>query len=301
MAELVFGMQLAKLRKEKGVTQEQIADYLGVSPQAISKWENGSYPNGDLLPRLADYFGVSIDYLYGREKKEVPLEQQILESIQSMGKDGEWDYEARFEQMFRYIWAMQTAWWSINKYYYERNHGDSSSVTASVITNNSGFSFMRLNKDLEFYALMKEPEGGFSSYFKVTDSLAELFALLGKKENLQVLFFILSLENAECVSAATIAKQLKLSEKCVEELLEHLSSFGGTGGNGILLAAKLVDEYGARKKVYSKQEAASALILLLLAAADVIINPPQSYALQIASRGKGWLERGENDAAKLSQ
>ena len=298
MAELVFGTQLAKLRKEKGVTQEQIADYLGVSPQAISKWENGSYPNGDLLPRLADYFGVSIDYLYGREKKEVSLEQQILEAIQSASEDGEWDYEARFEQMFRFIWAMQAACWIDNKYYYERNHGDRKSITASAITNKSGFSYMRLNKDLEFYALMKEPEGGFSSYFKVTDRLEELFALLGKKENLQVLFYILSLENAECVSAATIAKQLKLSEKCVEELLEHLRSFTDKGGNGMLLEAKLVDEYGGRKKVYAKQEVSSAPILLLLAAADVIINPPQSYALQIASRGKGWLERGGDESAK---
>lgn len=138
MAESVFGRQLAKLRKEKGVTQEQIADYLGVSPQAISKWENGSYPNGDLLPRLADYFEVSIDYLYGREKKEMPLEQQIVEAIQSTEGNEEWDYGARMEQMFRYIWAMQIGCWPDNKYYYERN-GDMNSITVSSVTNKSGF------------------------------------------------------------------------------------------------------------------------------------------------------------------
>ena len=44
MTELLFGTQLQKLRKEKGVTQEQIAEHMGVSAQAISKWENGSYP-----------------------------------------------------------------------------------------------------------------------------------------------------------------------------------------------------------------------------------------------------------------
>ena len=99
------------------------------------------------------------------------------------------------------------------------------------------------------------------------------------------------------MTAATIAKQLKLSEKCVEELLEHLRSFADKGGNGMLLEAKLVDEYGGRKKVYAKQEVSSAPILLLLAAADVIINPPQSYALQIASRGKGWLELGGDERA----
>ncbi len=291
MTETMFGIQLAKLRKEKSVTQEQIADYLGVSPQAISKWENGSYPNGDLLPRIADYFGVSIDYLYGREKKEVSLEQQLLESIQSMAENGDWDYEARHEQIFRYIWAMQSACWVGNTCYFERSHGDKNSITVSSVTSRSGFSYMRLNKDLEFYTIMKEPEEGFSSYFKVTDRLAELFAFLGKKENIKVLFFMLSLGNDECVDAATIAKRLKLPEECVKEALEYLCSFNESGGNGILGQAKLVDEHGRQEKVYIRQEAPSAVLLLLFAAAESILNPAHSYSLQVCSRRKGWLDR----------
>ena len=57
----VFSINLQALRKKKGVTQEQLASYLGVSPQAVSKWENGSYPEGDLLPKISEYFEVSID------------------------------------------------------------------------------------------------------------------------------------------------------------------------------------------------------------------------------------------------
>ena len=52
--ETVFGTQLQKLRKNSGITQEQLAAKLGVSPQAVSKWDNASYPDGDLLPKLAD-------------------------------------------------------------------------------------------------------------------------------------------------------------------------------------------------------------------------------------------------------
>ncbi len=60
---------IAKLRKGKGITQEQLAAALNISSQAVSKWETGvSQPDTMTLPLIADYFGVSIDYLfYGQE------------------------------------------------------------------------------------------------------------------------------------------------------------------------------------------------------------------------------------------
>lgn len=291
MADTIFGLQLAKLRKEKNVTQEQIADYLGVSPQAISKWENGSYPNGDLLPRIADYFGVSIDYLYGREKKEVPLEQQILESIQELALKDEWKYEESIEQVFRYAWAMQLAFWKDNKYYKERDCVDGDRVTASSVTMQGGFSYMRLNRDLEYYAVVKEPAGGFSSYFQVTDKLAELFAFLGKKEHLKVLFFMLSLNNDEGICARAIAKRLKLPEECVREALEYLCGVQENWGGSMFNKTKLVDENNRHEIIYARQENSSAIMLLLFAVAESVLKPVQSYSLQIAARGKSWLDR----------
>jgi len=59
---------IARLRKERGMTQEALAEVVGVSAQTISKWENATtYPDVALLPVIADVFGVSIDALYGRE------------------------------------------------------------------------------------------------------------------------------------------------------------------------------------------------------------------------------------------
>lgn len=46
-----FSAQLQKLRKEHGVTQDTLAAHLGVSPQAVSKWENGSYPDATFFQR----------------------------------------------------------------------------------------------------------------------------------------------------------------------------------------------------------------------------------------------------------
>ena len=65
-ANNMLGERIANLRKEKKVSQEELADVLCTSRQAISKWERGeSAPDIDRLKDLAIYFGVSIDYLLG--------------------------------------------------------------------------------------------------------------------------------------------------------------------------------------------------------------------------------------------
>ena len=63
----VIGANIARLRKEKNMTQDQLANLMGISFQAVSKWENGlSSPDVSSFPMLADVFGVTIDELFGR-------------------------------------------------------------------------------------------------------------------------------------------------------------------------------------------------------------------------------------------
>ena len=73
--DLMIGDKLKKLRRNRDLTQEEVAAHIGISYQAISKWERGDgYPDITMLPTLADYFGVSTDYLLGKEEqKEKPL------------------------------------------------------------------------------------------------------------------------------------------------------------------------------------------------------------------------------------
>lgn len=64
--EQKIGVQIARLRKEQEITQTTLAEYLAVSPQAVSRWENGvSIPDICLLPQIAAFFNVSIDDLFG--------------------------------------------------------------------------------------------------------------------------------------------------------------------------------------------------------------------------------------------
>jgi len=69
--ELKIGMAIKKLRSSKNVTQEQLAGYLNVSFQAVSKWETGvTVPDVYLLPKIAIFFGVSIDDIFAVDDSE---------------------------------------------------------------------------------------------------------------------------------------------------------------------------------------------------------------------------------------
>lgn len=69
-----YGQLLSKFRKRLGFTQEEVAEKVGVTPQAVSKWENDiSAPDISALPILADIFNVTTDELLGREVIQTAL------------------------------------------------------------------------------------------------------------------------------------------------------------------------------------------------------------------------------------
>ncbi len=71
--EQTLGARIGELRRAKGLKQDEVAERLGVSPQAVSKWENDiSCPDIMMLPKLAELLGVSVDRLLsGREESPV--------------------------------------------------------------------------------------------------------------------------------------------------------------------------------------------------------------------------------------
>ena len=65
---LNFAENVKQLRKAKEITQEKLADTLGVTGQTVSRWELGiCYPDLELLPAIANFFGVSIDRLLSND------------------------------------------------------------------------------------------------------------------------------------------------------------------------------------------------------------------------------------------
>ena len=91
--KLTIGENIRKYRREANMTQDSLAEKLGVSYQSVSRWENGStYPDMELLPSIADIFSVTVDTLLGRD--EARREQQyfaLLEEYQTLLREKEPD------------------------------------------------------------------------------------------------------------------------------------------------------------------------------------------------------------------
>lgn len=77
-----IGTFLKELRKEKGMTQEQLSEILGVTNRSVSRWENGvNMPDFDLVIELANYFEVSIEEFLNGERKDEMNDKKTEETL----------------------------------------------------------------------------------------------------------------------------------------------------------------------------------------------------------------------------
>lgn len=82
--EETLGKRIVAQRKRLGLTQDRLAELLGVTAQAISKWENDqSCPDIAMLPKLAETFGITTDELLGIERKEVRLAEVVTKEAEN--------------------------------------------------------------------------------------------------------------------------------------------------------------------------------------------------------------------------
>ncbi len=79
--QLNLGIKIRELRQRDGRTQDNLAEALGVTAQAVSRWESGgSYPDMEMIPAIANYFHISIDELFGYHDEREEKIKAILES-----------------------------------------------------------------------------------------------------------------------------------------------------------------------------------------------------------------------------
>lgn len=99
------GSLLRKLRKEKGYTQEELAEIMGVSNRTVSRWETGSnMPDISILVELADYYGVDIRELIDGERKSEKMDKDVKETALKVADYNKEERRRLMERLHIFSW-----------------------------------------------------------------------------------------------------------------------------------------------------------------------------------------------------
>ena len=112
MDQMKIGSFLKELRKEKDITQEELAEALCVSNRSVSRWENGrTLPDFDLLIELADHYGVSIDEIMnGRRKEEQTVDKETKDTLYRVAEYTNAEKDRLMRTLHGFAWLAIAAW-----------------------------------------------------------------------------------------------------------------------------------------------------------------------------------------------
>lgn len=245
----ILSERIASLRKERGLTQEQLGKMVGVSSQAVGKWEKGGAPDVELLPVLSRQLGVTIDALFGLEGGEqVDVEDTVRRWITTVpsGK--------RVDRLCRLIWAAAGPVISskpedqLDISGYEtccetESTEDGESVRwlrRTRITTEDGIILGVRADDLSFAAVFPEPEAGWEEFLESNERCRRLFDVLARPHCLELLEYLHSKPPFPLrrYTPGAIARPMGLDPEEAERLMDDLA------GLGVLSRAELETEDG---------------------------------------------------------
>lgn len=261
---------LKSIRKEKGMKQEELASTVSVSPQAVSKWEQGGMPDAALLPAIADALGVTIDQLFGRGQAAPDFYEQFLRHL----SDTPW--EKQLGELFRLgrLSGAGLCCWKYHESIFD-NIGENAYTEH---TREEGFFLGRLHEKKPFFVLIPEPEGGYESAIPYDEQFVHLFDALAQPHVLQAMYYILSEPNAY-FDADGLSAELTVSLAEAEQVIQRLQSIN------FITAADYIS--GAISKPIYRGQAYIEFISLLYFA-QILLNCPNSFSWQANSRKTPW-------------
>jgi len=204
------GEKIAALRKEKGITQESLAGIIGISSQAISKWENNvTMPDIMLLPIIADTLGVTIDELFG-----------IKHNVQEKPVNIEETPMAVYDEILNTMWKSEEYGESAEriKAQFERDPGQHSGFVSAV----SGAVYANKNIALAYLPNDKE-----SLKLLESEGAAMFLEMLSDKNVRRVLAYQFS-NPEKAFTAASVAAKIGISEEDAKAALEKSVACGLT-------------------------------------------------------------------------
>lgn len=230
MARSGIGENIAKYRKSAGITQEELGKAVGVSTQAVSRWECGGTPDVELLPAIADRLHVSVDALFGREDTEGLDLHRLLGNVIAQTPEAH-----RMEVICDYVWTMLRADAQCSEIHAIHDilagiqRMDRSGLPAPdktawqvVMDTDRGIGICGIVRDMPFALVLPEPEQGYASMLKRKEEYLRLFRLLSKPRYLDMLLELYTHKPDEHVTDRLAAAKLGISLEEARAILDDL-------------------------------------------------------------------------------
>ena len=262
-----IGTNIAKFRKEKKITQEQLASFVNVSAQAVSKWENGGMPDCELLPKIAECLQVSIDALFSRKCEDnISIKQELAKRIVEL------PVAERFNEVMEYLWVLQLALAGNNGHFSDGNYKKTIKETGDEYRHSQnifdeGIIMMSLKEKLQYFLCMPEPDDGWLKNLNNIDDYCKLFAFLGEKDFLNAAILLESIE-PYLFNISLLKSNLNITEERAQEIISKLKEYK------FITEASIETENG-KEKVYHIHS--NPALVAVLALATELMKKPTNF------------------------
>lgn len=275
-----IGAVISRLRKENHITQDELAKAVGVSAQAVSKWENGGVPDIELLPRIADYFKVSIDTLFGRNITDyTDVENALAKKISKT------EHTDRYNTMLELCWIMEKALMGstpenggrISDY---ESRMEKTEQQYSRVLSDRGFTLMGIGNRLKYFLLVPEIEDKELALFNGIDYPA-LFKDLSDKTVFDTLVMLNKRPCDKSFTPHLLVKNLGLEYDKATEIINILHKHG-------LIRTMQIEMDDTTQEVYNFVPTPSFPAMLIFA--REMIDIPNCFSYYSGGRNKPYLK-----------
>ncbi len=261
-----IGLKIKELRNAKGVTQEDLAKVVGISTQAVSKWENGGLPDIELLPEISIYFNVSIDYLFDIDTHELENAQSLIAKyIATLSSQ-----ENKFMEIVKTCWNMEKAIAGDHGIFdctWEENIAKHSVIHSEMLYP-EGISMMCISEQKPFFFICPRPKTRFNYLIEDKEKYVSAFELFGQAEILDAIIYLNSRENKQ-FTPNLFVKEFGVTYPRSEEIISGLLKLD-------LLEFSEVEIDNNTIITYALKE--NPAIIGLLIFIDLIVNRPRKYS-----------------------
>lgn len=217
-----FHSNLANRRKELRLTQEQLARRMNVSAQAVSKWEKASFPDAELLPKLAAALDISLDRLFGLSEPNINADpvQTVSRILQSLPE------AERPAMMARLCYAALCAYDPSGLGETGRLRSHYENETYALLHTDREIAVQRLNTDLRYFLYLEKPEHGIADYLRDEAGTVRLFTTLADPDALRIVRYMAGSCRNKLFLPDKLAERLGIPQEKVQQIINRLDRFG---------------------------------------------------------------------------